>query len=46
MDVSPYAHTPRLPGGDFSATPVIWLTAIAVALMAVGFVGFRRRDVG
>jgi ABC-2 type transport system permease protein len=46
MDVSPYAHTPRLPGGDFSATRVIWLTAIAVALMAAGLIGFRRRDVG
>jgi ABC-2 type transport system permease protein len=46
MDVSPYAHTPRLPGGDFSATPVIWLTAIAVAVMTAGLIGFRRRDVG
>lgn len=46
MNVSPYAHTPRLPGGDFSATPVLALTAIAVALMVAGLIGFRRRDVG
>jgi ABC-2 type transport system permease protein len=46
MDVSPYAHTPRLLGGDFSATPVIALAAIAVALMAAGLMGFRRRDIG
>ena len=32
MNISPYAHTPSLPGGDFTATPVIWLTAIAALL--------------
>jgi ABC-2 type transport system permease protein len=46
MNLSPYGHTPRLPGGDFSAVPVIWLTAIAVALTAAGFTTFRRRDIG
>ncbi|MEV8375847.1 ABC transporter permease [Kribbella sp. NPDC056861] len=46
MDVSPYAHTPRLPGGDFSATPVIVLAAIAAILLAVGATSFRRRDIG
>jgi ABC-2 type transport system permease protein len=46
MDVSPYAHTPRLPGGEFSATPVVVLAAIALALLLVGSVSFRRRDVG
>jgi ABC-2 type transport system permease protein len=46
MNVSPYAHTPRLPGGDFSAGPVIWLTAIAALLLAAGFTTFRRRDIG
>lgn len=46
MDISPYAHTPRLPGGDFSAVPLLWLTVIAATLMAAGLVGFRRRDVG
>jgi ABC-2 type transport system permease protein len=46
MDLSPYAHTPRLPGGDFSATPVLALTAIAAALLVAGFTTFRHRDVG
>jgi ABC-2 type transport system permease protein len=46
MDVSPFTHVPRLPGGDFSAGPLLWLTAVAAGLMAVGLVGFRRRDVG
>ncbi|TDO52325.1 ABC-2 type transport system permease protein [Kribbella sp. VKM Ac-2527] len=46
MDISPYAHTPRLPGSDFSATPVIWLTATAAVLLLTGATTFRRRDIG
>ncbi|GAA0926856.1 exporter of polyketide antibiotics [Kribbella koreensis] len=46
MDISPYAHTPRLPGGDFSATPVVVLAAIATALLLTGATTFRRRDIG
>jgi ABC-2 type transport system permease protein len=46
MNLSPYGHTPRLPGGDFSATPVIWLAAIAAALTATGLATFRHRDIG
>ncbi|GAA1545021.1 ABC transporter permease [Kribbella lupini] len=46
MNLSPYGHTPRLPGGDFSATPVLWLTAIAAALTVAGYATFRRRDIG
>jgi len=45
MDVSPYAHVPRLPGGAFSVTPLAWLAVTAAALIAAGLVGFRRRDV-
>ncbi|MFG1912784.1 ABC transporter permease [Kribbella sp. NPDC048928] len=46
INLSPYGHTPRLPGGDFSVTPVLWLTAIAAALTLAGFATFRRRDIG
>jgi ABC-2 type transport system permease protein len=46
INLSPYGHTPRLPGGDFSVTPVIWLTAIAAALTLAGLATFRRRDIG
>lgn len=46
MDISPFAHVPRLPGGTFSAAPMLWLTAIAAGLIAIGLAGFRRRDIG
>lgn len=46
VDVSPFAHAPRLPGSGFTATPLVSLTVIAVALGALGLAGFRRRDVG
>jgi hypothetical protein len=44
MDVSPFTHVPRLPAGAVSATPLLWLTAVALALTAAGLAGFRRRD--
>ena len=45
MDISPFTHTPRLPGGTVAPLPLITLLAIAVALTAVGLATFRRRDV-
>jgi ABC-2 type transport system permease protein len=44
IDVAPFAHTPRLPGVTLSWTPVVWLTAVAAALILVGLSSFRRRD--
>lgn len=46
LNIFPFTHTPRLPGGEFSATPVIWLCAAALAMTAVGVAGLRRRDIG
>jgi ABC-2 type transport system permease protein len=45
MDLSPYAHVPLLPAADFTVGPLLTLTAIAAALVAVGLAGYRRRDV-
>jgi ABC-2 type transport system permease protein len=45
MDISPFAHVPRLPGADLDPLPVVALTAVAVALIALGLAAFRRRDV-
>ena len=43
-DLEPFSHLPKLPGGAFTATPVVAITGIAVALLAVGLVALRRRD--
>jgi ABC-2 type transport system permease protein len=45
VDATPFAHVPKLPGSAFTVTPVLWLTAIAVALGAAGLAGLRRRDI-
>ncbi|MFO7250709.1 MAG: ABC transporter permease [Actinomycetes bacterium] len=42
--LSPFSHVPRLPVEDFTWTPLLALTAIAAALIALGLYGFRRRD--
>ncbi|MCU1643558.1 MAG: hypothetical protein JWN03_3833 [Nocardia sp.] len=43
-DIDPFEHAPKVPGGDFSATPLIVLVIVAVGLITVGLIGFRRRD--
>ena len=44
LDLSPFAHVPELPAADFSAGPVLALSAVAAALVALGLAAFRRRD--
>lgn len=44
MDLSPFIHSPRLPAADSSLSGLIPLTVVALALLLVGFVGWRRRD--
>ena len=45
MDVSPFTHVPKVPGGAFTWTPLGWLTLLTAALLAFGLTAFRRRDV-
>jgi ABC-2 type transport system permease protein len=45
LDLSPFTHIPRIPGGELSAAPLAVLVAVAVALTAAGLVGMRRRDI-
>jgi len=50
LDVSPFAHVPKLPGAEVTlhttGAPLLWLALAAVALAAAGLAGLRRRDVG
>jgi ABC-2 type transport system permease protein len=46
MDLSPFTHTPHLPGSAVDATPLVWLSCLVVALTAAGLAGWRRRDLG
>ena len=43
LDLEPFAHVPRV-GADFTAVPLLWLLGIDVALIALGAMAFRRRD--
>jgi ABC-2 type transport system permease protein len=44
LDLSPFAHLPKLPAAEFTVTPVVSLLALAVVLAAAGLAAFRRRD--
>jgi ABC-2 type transport system permease protein len=35
---------PKLPGGTFTAVPLLWLLVVAVALTVLGLAALRRRD--
>ncbi len=46
LDISPFTHVPKLPGGVFSVVPLLWLTTFVLVLAAAGLAGLRRRDIG
>jgi ABC-2 type transport system permease protein len=46
LDLSPFTHIPKLPGGTFSAVPLVALTALAALISALGLTGVHRRDLG
>lgn len=43
-DLSPYAHTPKMPAEPFAAGPVVVMLLIAAAGAVLGMLAFRRRD--
>lgn len=44
--LSPFSHLPAVPAEGLAATPVLVLSAVTVLVVAVGWSGFRRRDIG
>ncbi|MCA2228848.1 ABC transporter permease [Nonomuraea aurantiaca] len=42
--ISPYFHLPQVPGGQFSAVPLVWLAGVAALLALAGIAAFGRRD--
>jgi ABC-2 type transport system permease protein len=46
LKIAPFGSVPQLPVQEFTATPLIMLCAIAIALAAVGIARYRRRDMG
>ena len=45
IEVSPFAHVPQMPGGQFELAPTVVLTAIAAGITGLAFAAYRRRDV-
>ena len=46
IDLSPFAHVPRIPGSPLTPAPLIGLAATAAVLTGAGLAGLRRRDIG
>jgi ABC-2 type transport system permease protein len=42
---SPFWHVPQVPSESAEILPLVVLTAVALGLLALGFLGLRRRDI-
>jgi ABC-2 type transport system permease protein len=45
-NLSPYSHVPQVPAEAVQAAPLVTLSALTVATVALAVVGLRRRDIG
>ncbi|MFC7550357.1 ABC transporter permease [Plantactinospora sp. GCM10030261] len=45
LDVSPFTHLPKMPGGAVAVAPLVWLAMVAAGLATGGLTGLRRRDI-
>jgi ABC-2 type transport system permease protein len=46
LDISPFTHVPKLPGGVVTVWPLLWLTLFVLVVTGAGLAGLRRRDIG
>jgi ABC-2 type transport system permease protein len=44
LDLEPFVHIPHVGHGAFDATPLFWLIVVDIALIVLGIMAFRRRD--
>jgi ABC-2 type transport system permease protein len=44
LDLTPFAHIPRVPGETFRAAPLAWLLLADAVLFTGGLIALRRRD--
>ncbi|MGZ8803283.1 MAG: ABC transporter permease [Mycobacterium sp.] len=44
LDLEPFTHIPHVGTGEFTAVPIFWLLALDSALIMLGVIAFRRRD--
>ncbi|MHA0288508.1 ABC transporter permease [Mycobacterium sp. C3-094] len=44
LDLEPFSHVPHVGTGEFTIVPLVWLLCLDAAALALGVIGFRRRD--
>jgi len=44
LGISPFWHIPIVSSVDADPSGLVWITGVTLALVAIGFAGFRRRD--
>ncbi|MGI5216422.1 ABC transporter permease [Nocardia sp. CA-290969] len=44
-NLEPFSHAPKVPGMEYTATPSLLVTALAIVLLVAGLAGMRGRDV-